>query len=730
MRFRVDVDDKKIKSRIEKRINKGIKNAAGDISRGIERRAKARIRREGAIWRHHLIEGFEDATLEFGSRTTVQVRNVSEHAPAQEYGVSGTEVKRDTPLAYDDKMPPVTALIPWVRAHLVGTGFDPYGRGGGSSGSSGSSSGGSEGGDSGSGGADVDDGTAVTTDEYDPLMGADELTAGTGGLVVSHPSQGTLTGSVERVHSDDKDYDYYLNIDGGGYIDIRQEWISTFDGKGADAADVEAGKTVYVGSANTFAVITEPYEDPDTGDVTGARVDFDNDGTFDDLLSLDEFEIVTDQDPFNLQDNPILTDENGLYVPGTNFQEFDPDAGFDMTDTYPGQRLVVLDRIDRKYRRAEVVDYPDRTDRQVKVQFDDDDGITHIENTNAGDFRLVGGEFWDSLTEAEQKSLLEDYFEDHIRDGHEDFPGAKGSNGPGLADPTDGRLDWFRDNWMSDVWEHFQDSWYSKEVIRNMDAQFGSQQSRVDQGALGGVAGMDLDESSRMIATFISKTQLQNSKISRTETEYIDTLHHESLHGVSTSNHLDHPGSNGNHEDLMDHAEWDRDGTQTNSVVGAELVDDATLQMFHDAKTNSADPVGGTDWVGDAYDAAMNGRSGIKNYDPTFKSTDNLHRVHEAANHAYWLQSVAGREVVKNDGIIKDSDPLFVQRKYSILNAEETLATFHQIMVSDVEDKIDQRERLEYVDDLYPWLIKEWLGFFVPSEQAKDILEDLGYNVP
>ena len=141
MRFNISVDGKNVADQIESQIEDGVEKAAGDISRGVEDRAKSHIRREGAIWRYQLIEGFEDAKLEFGDRTSVSVRNISDHASYQERGVSGTTIKRDTPHSYTDTKPPVTELIPWVRAHLVGTGFDPdYAPGNGSGGSSGSGS--------------------------------------------------------------------------------------------------------------------------------------------------------------------------------------------------------------------------------------------------------------------------------------------------------------------------------------------------------------------------------------------------------------------------------------------------------------------------------------------------------------------------------------------------------------------------------------------------------------
>ncbi|TQQ81854.1 hypothetical protein [Halonotius roseus] len=125
MRFSVDVDSKAVAEQIEDRIEAGISDAQDEIARGIEDTAQRHIRTEGAVFRYQLIEGFETATLNFGSKNVLSVRNVAPHAPAQERGVSGTETKRDTPYSYTDTKPPVEDLVPWVKAHLVGTGFAP-----------------------------------------------------------------------------------------------------------------------------------------------------------------------------------------------------------------------------------------------------------------------------------------------------------------------------------------------------------------------------------------------------------------------------------------------------------------------------------------------------------------------------------------------------------------------------------------------------------------------------
>jgi hypothetical protein len=725
MRFKVDVDGKNVARKIERRITAGIDDATGDIARGIETRAKARIRRKGAIWRYHLLEGFEDATVKFGDRTIVSVTNVSEHAPAQEYGVSGVNRSRDTPLSYKKKKPPVQALIPWVRAHLGGMNFDPR-DGGGSDGGDGGS-----GGDSGGGGSrptdppeeeDPQEGFPNPGDYgYNPLMGADDLSEGT---TVSGFGAGNryFSGEITYVCSDTADVDYRIRNDDEDYtLDIKIEWISDFDGKGASASEVEVGQTVYIGNSNSWGLITELSVDPDEG-VVGAYIDFDGDWDWDDLLDLSEFEIVTEVDPFGVKDGHIEIDGNGLYVPGTNFDAHDMNDEWDIRDTYPGQRLVIYDMSSGDYRRAHLVGYPDRTDEKIEVEFDDDGRNTWVSVLNTDNFRLVGSEFWDSLTEDDQKGLMKDHFDNTVRDGHKNLSSWK-APGSGLTDPTNNRLDWVRDVWLSDVWDNYRDKWYVKEHFRNMVAQFGSTKARASSGALGGVSG--LNNSDRFVSVFLSKGQLSNS--SKSEDEYRSTVRHESIHALSNTMSVDYPGKQIDWYDMLDHADWQRDGSQTSRAT-SDLPLDAKNQMFHDETINSGEPIGGTDWIGDAYDAAMNGENGIKTYSPTLKSQDPVLRIHEAANHAYWLQSVAAREEKKFSGFIDDEDKLFVNWSYATKNAAETLATFHQVMTEDL-DLLWAEERLEYLDELYPWLIEEWLKFFNPSEEVEEILKRLGYDV-
>ncbi|MFC7191855.1 hypothetical protein ACFQL7_20870 [Halocatena marina] len=114
----VEVSGKDIADNIREQIDKGVENAADEIARNVLDVQKHEIRKEGAVWRHHLIEGFEDTVIEFSDHTIVSVTNVSDHALSQDRGVSGTKKKRDTDLEYTDKGPPVESLIPWIQDNL------------------------------------------------------------------------------------------------------------------------------------------------------------------------------------------------------------------------------------------------------------------------------------------------------------------------------------------------------------------------------------------------------------------------------------------------------------------------------------------------------------------------------------------------------------------------------------------------------------------------------------
>ena len=120
--------------------------------------------------------------------------------------------------------------------------------------------------------------------------------------------------------------------------------------------------------------------------------------------------------------------------------------------------------------------------------------------------------------------------------------------------------------------------------------------------------------------------------------------------------------------------------------------------------------------------------SGIESYTQTFKNGINnpLARLHEAANKAYWLQVIEATERRKRGRTVDKDDFVFVERSYSIISGEETLATFHAVM-SSVEGKYDRRIRRLHKS--YPWLIEACLEIHNPPENVAEILRELGYNV-
>jgi hypothetical protein len=153
--------------------------------------------------------------------------------------------------------------------------------------------------------------------------------------------------------------------------------------------------------------------------------------------------------------------------------------------------------------------------------------------------------------------------------------------------------------------------------------------------------------------------------------------------------------------------------------------------MFVDTTQLVSDPVGGTDWMQDAYDAAKGGSAGIRDYDPIFNVPEDQEfmRLLEAGNRAYWLQAVAGNDKFQSTGSLGDLERFFVESAYSATNAEETLATLHAVLTSEYTSYEDLEQLLKNLDELYPWLVEAWLKFFNPGSDQSDILDDLGYSL-
>jgi hypothetical protein len=714
--FKIDVDDKQLAKKIRRQIKRGIRSSVGDLNRGMERTATSKIRSEDAIWRHHLIEGFENARLEFGDRTVASVMNVSDHAAAQEQGVSGTARKRNTPYSYKNKRPPLDELIPWVRDNLTGTGFIPPGYDDDEwrfSGGVGSGGDGDDGGDSGSGGVtqEVDHG-------HDPLMGAEYLNPGTE-VTFNRPDWGVDSGIINQVLSESREWDYEISLD-SGFLGVNAEHITYWPNKGAETQvqSLDVGTVVYVGDADSFGKITSLATDLDDS-IAGAQIEF-RDGTVD-LLDLHQFEIA-EVNPFD-DGGDIVLDGNGLYVPDAGYKSFDISSEVFATETFPEQRVVVYDTIDKEYVRGTVLEYPDRDDEQVKIELDN--GLTTTVSVhNAGNFRLAGGEDWDELSEDEAKQRLEAYFDRVIATSHSEWLN-KAPSGMTFEELDSARIDWIRDRWLSDVWDIYDDKWLVKEQVRNWLAVVGYPDSEVSKGWSGGIG--PLNDSSRFLGVFLSSDQISNI-YSGSEDDYVDTLLHESAHTLSHTMGFGYVGRKAYYSDILKYAEFEPDGRQTVTRSGSDLPSDAKLQMFHEHGSSAGTPVGGTDWMKDAYDAALSGETGIKGYSPTFENgTDaEITRLHEAANHAYWLQLIAAREQYKEYGNVPTKDALFIRSTYSITNAEETLATLTEVLTAP---GTDYEDRIPHLHELYPWLIEAWLGVHNPPERIAEILRDLGYNV-
>ncbi|UBF22600.1 hypothetical protein HRTV-25_gp19 [Halorubrum tailed virus 25] len=578
--FRVDVDGKKVARRIRDRIEDGVDSAADEINDEMRQVAKGKIRDENAVFTRELLHGFTDAKVTFGKSTVASLRNLSDHAPYQERGVSGIYKKRDTPYSYKNKKPPLDALIPWVIQNLHGS-FWP-------------------------------------DDLGDPPDGY-------GDSVASAPSSSSRTA-------------------GSGGVDV----------------------------VNT--------------------------------------------------ENGVPLDENRMYAGETGFVSQSINDPFDVSELFPYQNVVLYDVDFKRYLRGTVTGFPSADDSNVKIDVDRVGGGTFkVFANNEGNFRIAGYEDFEQASESSLKARLKGYFDTEIRGNQGQYLG--GSRG--LTDPDPSRMDWVRDKWANRIWDSYKDKWYVKEQFRLLDAVLDYKSSAVGN-KLGGIGR--LNGSRKYVGVFLSQQNLQAKKIS--EAKYLDTLIHESEHALSAVADFDHPGDNAFGPDILRYAEFDRDGIELTGRVQDDggkpinLPTDAKQQLFHDGDGN---PIGGYDWMGEAYDAAQSGQSGIESYSPSFAagSDEEVRLLHEAANYAYWLQTVAVTEG-RGGGSVDDKDPLFVEWSYSITNAEETLATFHKVMSSEFDFDED---RIRMIALLYPWLIEAWLKVHNPSNDVKDLLQELGFNV-
>lgn len=127
LRFRIDVQNKRVSEDIEDAIEQGIKDAigrgpGGGLADKIERAAREKIFEHERVWRGKLLDSFNTYTYRSGDDYYLVVENTAPHARTTEYGRTPGEEK-----------PPLEALIPWVEQHLDDWDVDPdyLGEGGG-----------------------------------------------------------------------------------------------------------------------------------------------------------------------------------------------------------------------------------------------------------------------------------------------------------------------------------------------------------------------------------------------------------------------------------------------------------------------------------------------------------------------------------------------------------------------------------------------------------------------
>lgn len=125
----------------------------------------------------------------------------------------------------------------------------------------------------------------ISTDElsshdYSPLNGVEHLEKG---VDISYEIDGiNLNSSINSIFTDDGQKKY-LTEDGET---IRPRDITSFDGMGADEDDLEEGVTISTGSS--FGEITGVRD----GDIKSYEIDFDGDGSYDDVLQAEKIQNV------------------------------------------------------------------------------------------------------------------------------------------------------------------------------------------------------------------------------------------------------------------------------------------------------------------------------------------------------------------------------------------------------------------------------------------------------
>lgn len=109
LRMVTSIQNEDVFEDIEDAIWNGMRDSLSPLGDATEQIAKERIREAGAIWKGDLIGSFDARYTKSDDSFRVIVSNYSDHAEPIEFGAE-----------YEEKGPPVAALIPWVESKLHG----------------------------------------------------------------------------------------------------------------------------------------------------------------------------------------------------------------------------------------------------------------------------------------------------------------------------------------------------------------------------------------------------------------------------------------------------------------------------------------------------------------------------------------------------------------------------------------------------------------------------------
>ena len=106
---------------IEDAIERGIRDSANDLAEIGTEAAQQDIRDSGAVYRGEVLEGFESSYVQrMDGSLVLRITNMSGHSAYVYRGVSGVNVRRNTPHSYSNRKPPLRPIIEWVESELTG----------------------------------------------------------------------------------------------------------------------------------------------------------------------------------------------------------------------------------------------------------------------------------------------------------------------------------------------------------------------------------------------------------------------------------------------------------------------------------------------------------------------------------------------------------------------------------------------------------------------------------